>query len=143
MNEIYSLHTDRDIQPSEFGQLATLNLWGEAGDFTEERLAGHFAAVDFVVHVRTLRKLLVGYASAISNGLGTVFIDSLITHPEYDRDAIGSLLMQAVLTHFSGQPVYAMPFTDEQQVFRANGFRIYRREMVALAHRNDEAPAVS
>jgi len=138
MNEIYSLHRDRDIQPTEFGQLATLNLWGEVADFTQERLAGHFAAVDFAAHVRTSQDLLVGYASAISNGLGAVFIDSLISHPEYDREAIGDLLLRAVLTHFSGQPVYAMPFVDEQQVFRASGFRVYRREMVALAHRNDE-----
>lgn len=139
MNESYTLHTDRDIQPTEFGQLAALNLWGEVADFTQERLAGHFAAVDFAAHVRTSQNLLVGYASAISNGLGAVFIDSLISHPEYDREAIGHLLLQAVLTHFSGQPVYAMPFVDEQQVFRASGFRVYRREMVALAHRNDEA----
>ncbi|WP_153811492.1 GNAT family N-acetyltransferase [Terrimicrobium sacchariphilum] len=138
MDQIYSLHTDRNIEPWEFGQLAALNLWGDAGDFTGERLAGHFAAVDFAAHVRTSQHLLVGYASAISNGLGTVFIDSLICHPEYDREAIGGLLLRAVLTHFSGQPVYAMPFVDEQQVFRANGFRVYRREMVALAHRNDE-----
>ncbi|MBN8708831.1 MAG: hypothetical protein J0I10_05590 [Verrucomicrobia bacterium] len=138
MNEIYSLHTDRNIQPTEFGQLAALNLWGEVADFTQERLAGHFAAVDFAAHVRTSQNLLVGYASAISNGLGAVFIDSLISHPEYDREAIGDLLLQAVLTHFHGQPVYAMPFVDEQQVFRASGFRVYRREMAALAHRNDE-----
>lgn len=137
MNESYTLHTDRNIQPTEFGQLAALNLWGEVADFTQERLAGHFAAVDFAAHVRTSQNLLVGYASAISNGLGAVFIDSLITHPEYDREAIGDLLLRAVLTYFSGQPVYAMPFVDEQQAFRASGFRVYRREMVALAHRND------
>lgn len=138
MNELYTLHADRNIQPREFGQLAALNLWGEVSDFTGERLAGHFAAVGFVAHVRTSQNLLVGYASAISNGLGATFIDSLITHPEYDRETIGELLLQAVLTHFSGRPVYAMPFVDEQQVFRSSGFRVYRREMVALAHRNDE-----
>lgn len=138
MNESYTLRADRNIEPWEFGQLAALNLWGDAGDFTGERLSGHFAAVDFAAHVRTSQNLLVGYASAISNGLGAVFIDSLISHPEYDREAIGDLLLRAVLTHFSGQPVYAMPFVDEQQVFRTGGFRVYRREMVALAHRNDE-----
>jgi hypothetical protein len=30
-----------------------------------------------------------------------------------------------------------MPFVDEQDVFRSEGFKVYRREMIALANRND------
>jgi len=137
MTTTYILHNNRDISSAEFGQLAALAHWGEAQDFTADRLESHFAAVDFVAHVRDSGNRFVGYASAISNGLGSVYLDSLLTHPEFDRDIIGSLLLKAVLAHFPNHPVYAMPFVDEQDVFRGQGFKVYRREMIALANRND------
>ena len=137
MNIAYILHIDRNIHPSEFGQLASLAHWGKPQDFTAERVSAHFDAMDFVAHVRDTNGIFVGYISAISNGLGSIYIDSLLTHPEYERDSIGSLLLKAVLRHFSHHPVYAMPFVDEQDVFRSEGFKVYRREMVALANRND------
>ena len=137
MNTTYTLHTDHSILPSDFGQLASLAHWGEPQDFTADRLESHFRAVDFVAHVRYADNRLVGYAAAISNGLGAVYLDSLLTHPEFEREVIGSLLLKAVLAHFPNQPVYAMPFVDEQDVFRSEGFKVYRREMIALANRND------
>lgn len=142
MTTTYTLQIDRNIAPSEFGQLASLAHWGEPQDFTASRLESHFAAVDFAAHVRDSENRLVGYVSAMSNGLSSVFIDSILTHPEFDRDIIGSLLVRAVLAHFPGHPVYAMPFVDEQDIFRGEGFKVYRREMIALANRND-VPVVS
>lgn len=133
----YTLHINRDISPNEFGQLAALAHWGEPQHFTPERLESHFAAVDFVAHVRDSDSRLVGYSAAISNGFGSVYLDSLLIHPEFERELIGSLLLKAVLAHFPEQPVYAMPFIDEQDVFRSEGFKVYRREMIALANRND------
>ena len=137
MTTTYTLHINRDISPKEFGQLAALAHWGEPQDFTADRIESHFAAVGFVAHVRDSDNLLVGYAAAISNGLAAVYLDSLLTHPEFDRDIIGSLLLKAVLAHFPNHPVYAVPFVDEQDVFRSEGFKVYRREMIALANRND------
>lgn len=133
---IYSLHTDRQISATEFAQLAAAAQWGEPGEFTPERLASHFAAVTFIAQVRA-GEALVGYASALCNGLGAVYVDSLLLHPEYDGEMIGGLLLNAVLDRFPGQAVYGMPFVDEQAVFRNQGFKVYRREMIALAHRND------
>jgi GNAT superfamily N-acetyltransferase len=137
MKTTYSLHRDRGITAREFGLLAALARWGEVEDFTEERLAGHFAAVDFVAYVRDGNGVCVGYVSAMANGMCAVFVDSLLTHPEYDREEVGGMLLHAVLEHFAGSPVYAMPFVDEQEVFLHRGFKIYRREMIALANRND------
>jgi len=137
MTTTYTLHIDRDISPSEFGQLAALANWGDQQDFTAERLESHFAAVDFVAHVRDADNRFVGYTAAISNGLGAVYVDSFLSHPEFDRDIIGELLLKAVLAYFPGHQVYAMPFVDEQEVFRSEGFKVYRREMIALANRND------
>ena len=133
----FTIHHDTAIRASEFGQLASLSHWGEPSDFSPERLAAHFAAVDFVAYARDSKSALVGYVSAISNGLGSVYLDALLVHPEFDRETIGALLLRAVLDRFAGHPVYAMPFVDEQTVFRNEGFKIYRREMIALAHRND------
>lgn len=133
----YTLHPDRNLQADEFGRLASLAHWGVPGDFTQERLATHFAAVDFVAHVRDAGGVLVGYVSAISNGLGAVYLDALLVHPEYERERVGRLLLRAVLNRFENQPVHAMPFVDEQEVFRNEGFKVYRREMIALANRND------
>jgi hypothetical protein len=137
MKTTYTLHLNNDISPSEFGHLASLAHWGEPQDFTQERLEGHFQAVDFLAHVRDSSGRLVGYTSAISNGLGAVYLDALLTHPEFEREIIGSMLLHAVLSQFPGTPVYATPFVDEQDVFRREGFKVYRREMIALANRND------
>jgi ribosomal protein S18 acetylase RimI-like enzyme len=137
MTTTYTLHINRDILPNEFGQLASLAQWGESQDFTADRLESHFAAVDFVAHVRDSDYRLVGYAAAISNGLGSVYLDSLLIHPEFDRDIIGSLMLKAVLAHFPQHPVYATPFVDEQDVFRGERFKVYQRKMIALARRND------
>jgi len=137
MTPTYTLHINHDVSPSEFGQLAVLAHWGEAEDFTADRLDSHFAAVDFVAHIRDSDNRLMGFATAISNGLGSVYLDSLLTHPEFDKDIIGALLLKAVLAHFPNHPVYAMPFVDEQDVFRSQGFKVYRRKMIALANRND------
>jgi GNAT superfamily N-acetyltransferase len=134
----YQLHLTRSINPVEFGRLASLAHWGAPEDFTQERLEEHFAAVAFVAHVRSDRGELVGYASALSNGLHAVFVDSLLIHPEFDGDVISGLLLKAVLDHFAGTPVYGLPFVDEQDLFRNQGFKVYRREMVALANRNDK-----
>ena len=122
-----------------------MQRWPNGGgeDFTQERLNNHFAAVSFVAHVRGSGGEFVGYISALSNGLSSVFVDSLLTHSEYDQDIISGLLLNAVLKHFAGCPVYGMPFVDEQEMFRNQGFKIYRREMVALANRNDKAAEVS
>ena len=133
----YLLHCDHNFDPHEFGQLAALARWGEAQDYTQERMAEHFAAVDFIAHVRDSNNTMVGYISAMANGLGSVFVDGMLTHPEYDGDTIGRLLINSVLNRFSNQPVYASPFVDEQKVFRDTGFKVYRREMIALANRND------
>lgn len=134
----YTLHTDRNINPAEFGRLAALARWGESEDFTQARLDDHFAAVSFAAHLRGSGGEFVGYISALSNGLASVFVDSLLTDPEYDRDVISGLLLNAVLDKYAGNPVYAMPFIDEQAMFRNQGFKVYRREMVALANRNDK-----
>ena len=137
MHTTYFLHCDHNFAPHEFGQLAALARWGDAQDYTPERMAEHFAAVAFIAHVRDSSNHLVGYISAMNNGLGSVFVDGMLTHPEFDRDAIGHLLITSVLHRFPNQPVYATPFVDEQQVFRNQGFKVYRREMIALANRND------
>jgi ribosomal protein S18 acetylase RimI-like enzyme len=137
MTANYTLHINHDISPGEFGQLAALAHWGDPQDFTQDCLESHFAAVDFVAHVRDSDNRLLGYAAAMSNGLGSVYLDSLLTHPEFERDIIGSILLKAVLDQFPNHPVFAMPFVDEQDVFRSQGFKVYRREMIALANRND------
>lgn len=137
MNTTYTLHLTKDFTPSEFGQLAALAHWGKVQDFTEEVLHSHFNAADFTAHVRTSGGQMVGYTAALTNGLGGVYVDALLTHPEFDRSEIGRLLLRAVRTHFAGHPIYAMPFVDEQEVFRNEGFTVYRREMIALANRND------
>jgi hypothetical protein len=139
----YTLRIDRNVTPSEFGRLASLALWGEPAAFTQERLNDHFAAVSFVAHVRGSGGELVGYISALSNGLASVFVDSLLIDPEYDREVVGGLLLEAVLNNFPGCPVYGMPFVDEQEIFRNQGVKVYSREMLALANRNERPAEVT
>ena len=113
-----------------------VNLCGPE-DFTQARLDEHFAAVSFAAHVRDTDGVFVGYISALSNGLQSVFVDSFLLDPEYDVDIVSRLLIRAVMNKFTGYPLYAMPYVDEQSIFTNQGFKVYRREMKALAYRND------
>ena len=134
----YTLVADCNITPVEFGRLAAIAQWGEAEDFTQARLDEHFAAVSFAAHVRDSDGVFVGYISALSNGLQSVFVDSFLFDPEYDVDIVSRLLIRAVMNKFTGYPLYAMPYVDEQEIFTNQGFKVYRREMKALAYRNDQ-----
>lgn len=133
----YTLFADRNVTPAEFGRLAAIARWGEAEDFTQARLGEHFAAVSFTAHVRDADGVFVGYISALSNGMQSVFVDSFLFDPEYDVDIVSQLLIRAVMNKFTGLPLYAMPYVDEQEIFTNQGFKVYRREMKALAYRND------
>jgi GNAT superfamily N-acetyltransferase len=132
----YILHTDKNFSASEFGSLASLQGWGDVDSFTEEIIVKHLSSVSFSCYIRHQSGVFVGYVSGIDNALFSVFIDAMLTHPEYDRDVVGRMLLEAILKQFSGTPVYAMPFVDEQDILLKQGFKTYARPMAALANRS-------
>ena len=124
------------------GALGCLFNWFASPEaFSEEMLAAHFAKADLIAHVRAENGLMVGYLCAWSNGMGEAWITASLAHPEYDQEAIFRLMVNAALERFAGQPVYAMPFADEQAAFRAEGFKVSGRQMIALANGNGVAVA--
>lgn len=71
-----------------------------ARDLTDDRLhnAFHLCCFD--------GDRLVGYVCAVSNGVTDAYIQDLIVHPEYQRQAIGRELMQHAIDRLRSDGIY-------------------------------------
>ncbi len=130
----YTISTVLDIPAEEFDALMSGVGWGNDGYFTQEVVAKHFSTVSFGAYIRDAEGKLCGYVSAIDNGYGVYFIDTIAILPELIKEEISRMLVHEVAKQCCGRPLYAMPFVDQQDVFLAEGFRIPGRPMAALSH---------
>jgi hypothetical protein len=130
----YTISTVLDIPAEEFDALMSGVGWGNDGYFTQEVVARHFSTISFGAHIRDATGRLCGYMSAIDNGYGVYFIDTVAILPEILKEEIGRLLVREISKQCGGRPLYAMPFADQQEVFLTEGFRIPGRPMAALSH---------
>ena len=134
----YTIHTDKNITAKEFDALMASNGWGNNGFFTEEVISNHFSAVRHFAYVRSDSGALVGYMSAMYNGFASNIIDTMAIHPDAPQEEIGRILLAEISRQSYGLPLYAMPFQDQQDIFRGQGFRIPSRPMVALSKNNQD-----
>lgn len=134
----YTIHADRNISAEEFDALMALNGWGNDGFFTEEVMANHFLAVRHSAYVRSDSGVLVGYMSAMYNGFASNIIDTMAIHPDAAQEEIGQMLLAEISRQSYGLPLYAMPFQDQQNLFRGQGFRVPGRPMIALSKNNQD-----
>jgi len=130
----YTISTVLDIPAEEFDALMSEVGWGNDGYFTRDVVAKHFSTISFGAYVRDATGRLCGYMSAIDNGYGVYFIDTIAILPEILNEEIGRMLVHEVTKQCCGRPLYAMPFVDQQTVFLPEGFRIPGRPMAALSH---------
>lgn len=134
----YRIHSDKNVTAEELADLLSAVGWYNGdGD-----LGLAIQGTTFVAHVRDGEGKLLGYASALSDGVFTTFVDMVLVRPEAQRHGIGRALVKAVETHFSGVPMYAMPFTDLHEFFLKLGYwdkTQKARRMVPMSKRNPAA----
>ena len=135
----YTLHTDTNVPPAGMDALMASLGWCNDHFFTPEVLAFHNSVTHYRAWVCDPAGKLVGYMSGINNGFSSVLIDTYAVSPTTDRATVGAMLVQEVRRQCQGYAIYAMPFADEDDLFRQNGFRVPGRPMSALSCRNDSA----
>lgn len=132
----FEFHTDRNPSPADLAALLGAVGWGEAGAYETETLQRAIAGASFVAYATDAQGQMVGYLSALSDGVLTAFIDTLIVHPSVQRQGIGKALMATAERHFTGVPIYWVPFQDQQGFFEQQGYKALQRPLAALSKRN-------
>jgi GNAT superfamily N-acetyltransferase len=113
--------------------------WGHEAGYDAVSIRRSIEAYPFVAHARADDGSLIGYVSAFSDGVFSVFLGELVVHPEFQRQGIGSRLLHAVESYYAGVPVYVKPFADQRQFFERNGYSLPRRPMAVLSKGNRDA----
>lgn len=131
----YTIHSDKNVTAAELADLFSAVGWYNGdGDLTYA-----IQGTTFIAHARDEKGKLLGYVSALSDGVFTTFVDMVLVRPEAQRHGIGRALVKAVETHFQGVPMYAMPFTDLHEFFLKLGYwdkTTKARTMVPMSKRN-------
>lgn len=137
-NEIpgFDIFTNKEIQALELANLFASVGWGEEAYYEVDTLERSIAAYPLVAHCRDADGLLVGYASAFTDGAFSTFIGELVVRPEFQRRGIGSALLELILEKCRGVPVYGTPYLDTQNFFLERGFRIPKRGMSVVSMHN-------
>ncbi len=132
----HTIHTDKNINRTELASLLGSVGFGSASDYDEESLSRSISGSAFAAYALDSTGKLVGYLSALSDGVFTAFVDMVIVHPSFQKEGIGKALVETVEKHFAGIPIYVMPFDDQKVFFEKQGYRIPGRPMQALSKRN-------
>lgn len=132
----FEIHTDKNIKPAELANLMAAVGWGDETDYQPEEILRSVAAYPLVAHCRNAGGLLVGYASAFTDGAFSTFIGELIVRPQFQRQGIGSALLALIVEECRGVPVYGTPFEDSRNFFLERGFRVPKRGMSVVSMRN-------
>ena len=131
----YSSSADRVITCEEFSDLLDSVGWGDA---EEAAFLRSHKANPLIVTARSSDGLLVGYASAFSDGAFTTMLGELIVRPDSQRLGIGRSLIQRVEDEFPGVPVYVKALGDARRFFEACGYRCPPVEMTVMFKRSPQ-----
>lgn len=136
----YSISADRVITCEKFSDLLGSVGWGDA---EEAAFLRSHNAYPLIVTARSSDGLLVGYASAFSDGAFTTMLGELIVRPGSQRLGIGRSLIQRVEDEFPGIPVYVKALSDARRFFEACGYRCPPVEMTVMFKRSPQQSTTS
>lgn len=131
------IHRTKNISAIEYASLMAAVGWGTITDYDAVSVSRSIDSYPFVAHARTDGGTLVGYVSAFSDGVFSTFIGEVLVHPDFQRQGVGSRLLEAVEARYCGVPVYAKPFRDQELFFLCNGYRAASRPMSVLFKKNE------
>ncbi|HZW24143.1 MAG TPA: GNAT family N-acetyltransferase [Gallionella sp.] len=132
----FEIHADKNIEPAELANLMASVGWGDETDYRPEVLLRSMAAYPLVAHCRDASGQLVGYVTAFTDGAFSTFIGELVVRPQFQRQGIGSALLEVIVEKCRGIPIYGTPFEDTREFFLARGFQEPKRAMSVVSMRN-------
>lgn len=136
MNNVdYTIHMDKNVNRSELRSL--LASVGFGTHFDEISLSKSISTATFTVYATDSAGKLIGYLSALSDGVFSAFVDMVIVCPSVQRFGVGKSLVKTAEKHFKGIPMYVMSFEDQKEFFEKQGYKIPKRPMQALSKRNN------
>jgi predicted N-acetyltransferase YhbS len=128
-------HTDQTTE-SPLAVVELLNVAGWGGmdsDVYAEKVRRSWQFYETVIFAKA-DGILVGYATAYSDGAFSSGMGELVVHPNYRRRGIGRALMRIVQEKYVGVPFYIKTFQGNEAFFESCGFKL-RSNMVVLSKR--------
>jgi GNAT superfamily N-acetyltransferase len=109
--------------------------WGDR--YEEADILRSLQAYPIVLQARDAQGVLIGYASAFSDGSFSTMLGELVVHPSAQRKGIGQALLSAFEKEFPNVPVTIKALGESKHFFKACGYQIPRAEVTAMFKRID------
>ena len=104
---------DATVSPADIADLRQVVGWNRMErDLSDQRLttALHLCAFD--------EKRLIGYAQVISNHVTDAYIQDVMVHPDYQRQGIGTQLMEKLLSRLEEDGIYMVSVIYGEEALR-------------------------
>ena len=104
---------DVPVSPAALADLRQAVGWNRMQrDLSDPRLrnAFHLCAFD--------RERLVGYAAVVGNGVTDAYIQDVMVHPDWQRQGVGTQLMERVLTRLKAEGFYMVSVIYGEEALR-------------------------
>ena len=104
---------DASVSPAALADLRQSVGWNRMQrDLADPRLRDYFRLCAFD------GALLVGFASVVSNGVTDAYIQDVMVHPDYQRQGVGTQLMERVLARLEAEGVYMVSVIYGEETLR-------------------------
>lgn len=122
------------ILPEELNELLSTNEWAV---YPIEKLEQCINMSWGNVCVRNDDKRLIGYVRVLSDGIRHAYICSLIVHPQYRNNGIGTMIMDELLSMLREENLYPTLVSgpDKRRYYEKFGFEVESDGYTALCIR--------
>jgi len=121
----YSILKNSMVDPKEIENLREVVGWDRSEGIYEQVLQRHYAYYT----ARSENGKLIGYVSALSDGVADAFLLDLMVHPEYQGTGLGEQLVRKSIINMKQTGVQCIhaTFNDHLEPFYAKcGFHIFK-----------------
>ena len=128
MNAEYPIERDQPVKSEEINALRASVGWdhdNESYDTILKRTYTHYT-------VRSQGKL-IGFLNVLSDGIGDAFLVDIMVHPEFQRNGIGTTMVEQAVRDLSADGVQCIQVTfnpDEEPFYKKIGFHIFKAGII-------------
>jgi len=132
MNYIISI--ERSVKWHDFAELIQAVGWGVGCD--QSAFDRSSSAYPLVAHASGFDGQLLGYVSALIDGVYSTMLGELIVRPTHQRMGIGRALLAQVEATYPNVPIYVKALGSAKLFFESCGYRRPASEMTVLYKKN-------